>query len=137
MTYQVGPAEVPGGDRVFEVKLNVDITQYMAVIQSAGEDNQIDVPGGSTVASWGIAQEDVDYSEGQTYVKVRTMGFSKALAYDGDIVAGDWLMIGDASGRLDTAAGSGTYVIARACQAAAAQDDLIIVQLLPGGYYIL
>jgi hypothetical protein len=77
----------------------------------------------------------VDYSEGQHYVRVRCYGFSKAIAYDGDIAAGDLLQVGDTTGRLDTAA-SGDYVIAKATQAASAQDDIIVVQLLPGGYSI-
>lgn len=133
--YQVGPAEIPGGDRTFKVKANTDITKYAAVVQSSGQDNEIDMPGAAGAAAWGIAQESVDYSEGQHFCVVRTLGFSKAIAYDGDIVAGDFLQIGDTAGRLDTAA-SGDYVIARACQASSAQDDLIVVQLLPGGYAI-
>jgi hypothetical protein len=135
MGYQVGPAEIPGADRVFKVKADVDITKYMAVIQSSGEDNEVDVPGAAGEAIWGIAQEAADYSEGQHHVSVRTMGFSKALAFDGAIVAGDWLQVGDTSGRLDTAA-AGDYVVARACEASAAQDDLIVVMLIPGGYAI-
>lgn len=135
MSYQVGPAEITGGDRTFKVKTDVDITQYAAVIQSSGEDGEVDVPGAAGVAAWGIAQEEVDYSEGQHYVLVRTAGFSKAIAFDGDIVAGDFLQIGDTTGRLDTAA-SGDYVIARATQASAAQDDIIVVQVLTGGYKI-
>jgi len=135
MSYQVGPAEVPGGDRTFRVKANVDILQYAAVIQSSGEDGEVDVPGAAGVASWGFAQEAVDYSEGQHYVLVRTMGFSKAIAFDGNIVAGDFLQVGDTDGRVDTAA-SGDYVIARASQASAAKGDEITVQVLTGGYKI-
>lgn len=135
MGYQAGPAEVPGGDRTFEVKADTDILQYAAVIQSSGEDNQIDNPGAAGDACWGFAQEACDYSEGQHHVSVRCMGFSKAIAFDGDIVAGDFLQAGDTSGRVDTAA-SGDYVFARSCQASAAQDDLIVVQVLPGGYAI-
>lgn len=135
MAYQAGPAEVPGGDRVFEVKADTDILQYAAVIQSSGEDNQIDNPGAAGAACWGFAQEAVDYSEGQHHVVVRTMGFSKAIAFDGDIAAGDYLQAGDTSGRADTAA-SGDYVIACSCQASAAQDDLIVVQVLTGGFVL-
>lgn len=135
MSYQVGPAEIPGADRTFKVKENVDITQYAAVIQSSGADGEVDVPGAAGVAAWGFAQEAVDYSEGQHYVSVRTAGFSKAIAFDGDIVAGDFLQVGDTAGRVDTAA-SGDYVIARATQASVAKDDIIIVQVLPGGYQI-
>lgn len=135
MTYQVGPAEVPGGDRTFGVKADVDITQYAAVIQSDGEDGEVDVPGAAGVASWGFAQEAVDYSGGQHYVVVRTMGFSKAIALDGNIVAGAFLQIGDTTGRVTTAA-AGDYVIARATQASAALGDIIVVQVLTGGYQI-
>jgi hypothetical protein len=135
MGYQVGPAEIPGGDRVFKVKTDVDITKYQAVIQSSGEDNEVDVPGAAGVAAWGIAQEAVDYSEGQHHVSVRTQGFSKALAFDGDIAAGERLQVGDTSGRLDTAA-AGDYVVAIACEAAAAQDDLIVVMVVPSIYSI-
>ena len=91
--------------------------------------------GPSGAACWGFAQEAVDYSEGQIHVRVRCMGFSKAIAYDGDIVAGDYLQAGDTSGRVDTAA-SGDYVIARSCQASAAQDDLIVDQVLTGGFVL-
>jgi len=135
MSYQVGPAEVPGGDRTFKVKTDVDILQYAAVIQSSGVDGEVDVPGAAGAASWGFAQEAVDYSEGQHYVLVRTMGFSKAIAFDGDIAAGDFLQVGDTDGRVDTAAG-GDYVIARSTQASAAKGDLIVVQVLQGGYLI-
>lgn len=133
MPLQVGPAEIPGGDRTFVVHANQDITLYAAVIQSSGEDNTVTVPAAAGEASWGFAQEGVDYSEGQHHVKVRTMGFSLAIAFDGDIVPGDYLQIGDTTGRVDTAA-SGDFRIARACQASAAQDDLIVVQVLCGGY---
>ena len=135
MSYQVGPAEVPGGDRTFRVKANVDILRYAAVIQSSGQDGEVDVPGATGVASWGFAQEAVDYSEGQHYVLVRTLGFSKAIAFDGDIAAGDFLQVGDTDGRVDTAA-AGDYVIARSTQASAAKGDLIVVQVLQGGYLI-
>ena len=135
MSYQVGPAEVPGGDRTFRVKADVDILQYAAVIQSSGEDGEVDVPGAAGVASWGFAQEAVDYSEGQHYVRVRCLGFSKAIALDGNIAAGAWLQVADTSGRVATAAG-GDYVIARATQASAALNDLIVVQVVPGGYLI-
>lgn len=135
MSYQVGPAEVPGGDRTFKVKANVDILQYAAVIQSSGANGEVDVPGAAGVAAWGFAQEAVDYSEGQHHVRVRTQGFSMAIAVDGDIAAGDFLQVGDTSGRVDTAA-AGDYVIARAVEASAAQDDLIVVQVLTGGYQI-
>ena len=135
MAYQVGPAEVPGGDRTFGVKADTDVTQYAAVIQSSGQDNEIDMPAAAGDPAWGFAQEAVDYSEGQHHVVVRTMGFSKAIAFDGDIAAGDWLQVGDSSGRVDTAA-AGDYVIARACHASAAQDDIIVVQVLIGGYLI-
>lgn len=135
MSYQVGPAEVPGGDRTFGVKTNVDILQYAAVIQSSGVDGEVDVPGAAGAAAWGFAQEAVDYSEGQHHVRVRLLGVSKAIAFDGDIAAGDFLQVGDTSGRVDTAA-AGDYVIARATEASAAQDDLITVQVLPGGYLI-
>ncbi len=133
--YQVGPAEVTGADRTFKVKADVDIVKYSAVIQSSGEDGEVDVPAAAGAAIWGIAQEEVDYSEGQHHVRVRTMGFSHALAFDGNIVAGDWLQVGDTSGRLDTAA-SGDYVVARSTQASATQDDLIVVMIIPGGYQI-
>lgn len=135
MPYQVGPAEIPGADRTFKVAADTDITKYAAVIQSSGEDFEVTVPSAAGAAAWGIAQEDVDYSEGQHYVTVRLYGISKAIAYDGDIVPGDFLQVGDTTGRLDTAA-SGDYVIARALQASAAQDDIIVVMLLPGGYAI-
>lgn len=135
MTYQVGPAEVTGGDRVFKVKEDVDILQYAAVIQSSGVDGEVDVPGAAGDPAWGFAQEEVVYEDGQHYVLVRPVGFSKAIAFDGDIVAGDFLQVGDTDGRVDTAA-AGDYVIARATQASAAQDDLIVVQVLPGGYQI-
>lgn len=135
MSYQVGPAEVTGGDRTFGVKLNVDIVQYAAVIQSNGVDGEVDVPGAGGDAAWGIAQEAVDYSEGQHHVVVRLLGVSKAIAFDGDIVAGDFLQVGDTTGRLDTAA-AGDYVIARATQASAAQDDIIVVMMLPGGFVL-
>lgn len=134
-TYQAGPAEVPGGDRTFAVKADTDITLYAAVVQSSGQDHEIDMPSGAGEAAWGFAQEEADYSEGQHHIVVRTMGYSFARAYDGDITPGDFLQVGDAAGRVDTAA-SGDYVIARACQASAAQDDLIVVQVLPGGYQI-
>ena len=135
MSYQIGPAEVPGGDRTFKVKLNVDLLQYAAVIQSSGENGEVDVPGAAGVASWGFAQEAVDYSDGQHHVRVRTMGFSFAIALDNGIAAGAWLQIGDTSGRVTTAAG-GDYVIARACEASAALNDLIVVQVILGGYAI-
>lgn len=135
MTYQVGPAEVPGGDRTFKVKTDVDITKYAAVIQSSGEDGEVDVPGAAGDAAWGIAQEAVDYSEGQHYVSVRLLGVSKAIAFDGDIVAGDFMQVGDTTGRLDTAA-AGDYVIARSTQASAAQDDIIVVVMLLGGFVL-
>jgi len=135
MPYQVGPSEVPGGDRTFEVKADTDILQYAAIIQSDGEDNQIDNPGAAGVACWGFAQEAVDYSEGQHHVVVRTMGFSKAIALDGNIAAGAYLQVGDTSGRVTTAA-AGDYVIARACHASAALNDIIVVQVINGGYLI-
>jgi len=134
-TYQAGPAEVPGGDRTFGVKANTDITKYAAVIQSSGQDHEVDMPGAAGVAAWGFAQEAVDYSEGQHHVVVRTMGYSFALAYDGDIAAGELLQVGDTAGRVDTAA-AGDHVIAKSCQASTAQDDLIVVQVLCGGYQI-
>lgn len=138
MTLQVGPAEVPGGDRVFVVIADQDITLYAVVINAASGDNTIDMPTAAGAAAWGFAQESVDYSEGQHHCKVRTMGFSLAIAFDGDIAAGEYLQIGDTSGRVDTAA-AGDYIVARACEASAAQDDLIVVQVLlcgtplPGG----
>ena len=135
MAYQVGPAEVPGGDRTFKVKADTDITKYAAVIQSSGQDNEIDMPGAAGDPAWGFAQEEVDYSEGQHHVVVRTMGFSKAIALDGSIGAGAWLQVGDTSGRVTTAS-TGDYVIARACHASAALDDIIVVQVLTGGYLI-
>jgi len=135
MSYQVGPAEVTGGDRTFSVKTDVDILQYAAVIQSSGVDGEVDNPDAAGAAAWGFAQEAVDYSEGQHYVVVRTLGFSKAIALDGNIAAGAFLQIGDTSGRVTTAA-AGDYVIARASQASAALNDIIVVQVLPGGYQI-
>lgn len=132
MGFQVGPAEIVGGDRVFEVKLNVDLLKYAAVIQSAGENNQVDVPGGAGEAAWGLTQESVDYSGGQHHVIVRCVGMSKAIALDGNIVAGGLLQIGDTSGRLTTAS-TEDYLVARALEPSTALGDIITVMLLPGG----
>jgi len=133
--YQVGPAEVPGGDRTFAVKANTDITKYAAVIQSSGQDNEVDMPGAAGVAGWGFAQESVDYSEGQHHVRVRTMGFSKAIAADGNIAAGARLAIADTAGKVTTAAAT-QYVVAKACQASAAAGDLIVVMVVPSIYVV-
>lgn len=137
MTYQPGPAEIPGGDRTFLVAADQDITQYAAVIQEATPTaNMIDMPSAAGAIVWGFAQESVDYSEGQHTCRVRCFGFTKVIAFDGDIVAGDFLQVGDALGRVDTAT-TGDYVIARACEESAAAGDIIVAMILPGGYVSL
>lgn len=80
----------------------------------------------------GIIQDGADASA--TAAKVRVFGITKALAHDGSITKGQ-LLSANAAGRVDGHSGTSTEpIIGIALEASAAQDDEILIFLVPGGF---
>lgn len=98
----------------------------------------VKTPGGLVVGAdaaddcLGIVQNGYDASAAEA--NVRVFGVTYALAHDGSIAKGD-LLEAAAAGRVDTHQGTSTDpIIGIALEASGAQDDEILIFLVPGGF---
>lgn len=98
----------------------------------------VKTPGGVVVSAAtsddciGVIQDGADASA--TAARVRVFGVTYALAHDGSITKGQLLMA-NAAGRVDGHDGTSTNpTIGVALEASGAQDDEILIFLVPGGF---
>jgi hypothetical protein len=104
------------------------ITQYAVVVRSTdtadGLDPRVKLPAATTDAPEGIAQNSASAGE---VVRVRISGESFVIA-NGPYSVGDQLSIAATTGKVDTA-GSGDRLVGVAREAAAAANDIKVVDL--------
>lgn len=113
-------------DETFEAAEDLSSSQHLAVVQT-GE--KVELADGQGELCVGIVQNNPESGKDAT---VRKLGYSKAVSADtnsGVIAAGALVTAAD-DGRVEVAA-SGDYVLGRAVTAAAAENQVITIDVFP------
>lgn len=116
---------------VIEKKLEADIGPFLVVVEGAA-DGGAALPAAADVNFLGVTLEDGKSGE---YRPIAIDGGVVKVMAAAAIARGAWVSINAATGRIKTAApgaGTNTYVLGKALEAAAANGDVIGVLFAPG-----